>query len=252
LLVLLVLSLLHGRAYFVSGRAYYKGRKLLDVNQAAQAVPYFEEALKVGSTSSEVAGYAAMAYLKSGHPDTAYAVVKDISFKKDGFYHSLEAEFALFDKAAAKADEASKLYSEAKYTEAAGRMHEAADTYPAFASFGIQARLLDTSAAFYAEDYTGMVLLTESLWSELHTYDSAVSLANAYACVYASSGDESAREKAIEMMATAKKLASTKEAQNDLQEYEPRFNHRLETRKILTREQYNATFRPEQKEVRPQ
>jgi hypothetical protein len=252
LVALLVLSLVHGRSYFVGGHAYYKGRKLLNGNQPGQAVPYFEEALKVGANSSEVAGYAAMAYLKSGHPDAAYKVVKDVSFKKDAFYNSLEAEFGRVDQAAIKADEASKLYAEAKYTEAASRMHEAAKTYPAFTPFAIQSKLLDASVAFYAGDYPAMVELTEPLWAEYHTYDAAVAVANAYACVFASTGEDAAREKAVEMMTTAKTLASTKEAQDDLREYEPRFNHRIETRKILTREQYNAMFRAEAKELQPQ
>jgi tetratricopeptide (TPR) repeat protein len=252
LVALLALSLVHGRSYFVAGHAYYKGRKLLDNNQPEQAVPYFESALKVGANSSEVAGYAAMAYLRSGHPDVAYEVVKDVSFEKNAFYNSLEAEFGRFHRAAAKAGEAEKLYSEAKYAEAASRMHEAAKEYPGFAPFEMQASMLDSAVAFYSGDYPAMVELNEPLWNKYPTYDSAVSLANAYACVYASTGEETAKLKAVEMMAKAKILASTKEAHNDLQEYEPRFNHRLETRKILTREQYNAQFRPEEKAVQPQ
>jgi hypothetical protein len=118
-------------------------------------------------------------------------------------------------------------------------MHEALDTYPGFPAFVVQAKKLDSSVAFYAGDYTAMLELSESLWTDYPTYDSAAGLANAYACVYASTGDEAAKLKALEMLAKAKDMASTPDARKDLQEYEPRFNHRLETRKILTREQYN-------------
>jgi len=244
---LLVLSLAYGRSYFVAGQAYYKGRKFLDSNQPQQAVPFFEEALKVGADSSEVAGYAAMAYLRSGHPEHAYRVVEKVSFKKDDFYRSLEAEFGQFDRAATKADEAVKLYREAKYAEAAARMHEASASYPVFTPFVLQANMLDTSVAFEAADYPAMVRLAEPVWDKYPGYESAVGLANAYACVYASTGEETAKQRALEMMEKAKTLASTKEEGDDLKEYEPRFNHRLETRKILTRDKYNALFRSEEK-----
>ena len=249
LLALLVLSLVHGRSYFVAGRAYYAGRKLLDAGQPADAVPYFETALKVGASSSEVAGYAAMAYLKSGDPAEAYKVVKDVSFDQDGFYRSLKAEFDRVDRAAVKAEEARKLFGEGKYKEAASRMHEAASAYPAVHDFAVQAMILDSTVAFFAEDYATMAKITESLWEKYPDYDSAARLSSAYACVFASTGDETVKQKALEMMAKAKELATTKESQEDLQELEPRLNHRIETRKILTREQYNALFRPDEKAV---
>src|SRR5262245_27550143 len=139
LVVLLVLSLAYGRSYFAAGRDYYKGRKLLDSGQPEQALPFFESAMKVGGDSPEVAGYAAMAYLKSGHPDQAYNIVQNVSFEKGDLFRSLQAEFDRFDGAAKKADEAAKLYGEEKYTEAAGRMHEALDAYPIFTPFVVQA-----------------------------------------------------------------------------------------------------------------
>src|SRR5262249_2015211 len=126
LIALLVLSLFHGRSSFIAGHAYYKGKKLLDSGNAQDAVPYFEQALKVAENSPEVRGNAALAYLKSGQPVEAYKVAKGQKFENDDFYRSLQAEFNRFDGAATKADEARKLFEESKYREAAQRMHEAA------------------------------------------------------------------------------------------------------------------------------
>jgi len=247
LLALLVLSLFHGRSYFVAGQAYYKGKKLLDSGNAQGAVPYFEEALKVAVNSPEVAGNAALAYLKSGQPDPAYKVVKGQSFKNDDLYRTLTAEFDRWDRAATKADEAGKLYGESKYKEAAQRMHEAASAYPAFLGFEVQATVLDSSVAFSNGDYATMVRLSETLWTKDPGYYSAAALAGAYACVYASGGDETVKQKAMDTMAKAKTLVSSKEQQEDFQEWEPRFSHRIQTRQILTRDQYDALFRREKK-----
>lgn len=243
LLGLLALSIFQGREYFVAGRAYYRGKKLLDAGDAAGAVPHFQRALKVAGDSAEVKGNAALALLKSGQPLEAYRVVEAQSFKDDTLYRSLQSEFKRWESAAAKAEEAGKLYSESKYKEAAQRMREAAAAYPSFSVFDMQATLIDSSAAFDAKDYVRMMELTEAVWNKYPGYDSASSLAGAYACVYASDGDEAMKEKALDMMAKAKTYISSKEEEDDLQEWEPRFNHRLQTRKILTKSQYDALFR---------
>jgi tetratricopeptide (TPR) repeat protein len=243
LLALLVISLLHGRSYFIAGHSYYKGKKLLDSGNAADAVPYFEKALQVVAKSPEVAGNAGLAYLKSGDPNKAYEVVEGVSFNKDAFYESLKSEFERWDRASTKAEEAAKLFGESRYKEASQRMHEAAVIFPAFPAFTRGAERLDSSVAFYAGDYNTMLTLSEADWAKHPDYGSAAALAGAYACVYASGGDEAMKEKAVAMMAKAKTLASSKEDQSDLDEWEPRFNHRLQTRQIITREQYNSQFR---------
>ena len=44
------------------------------------------------------------------------------------------------------------------------------------------------------------------------------------------------------MMDSARSLVQSKDDQDDLSEWQPRFDHRIQTRKILTREQYYALF----------
>jgi tetratricopeptide (TPR) repeat protein len=242
LLVLLALSLYHGRSYFLAGHAFYKAKKLLDSGDARGAVPYFEKALRVAPYSPQVAENAALAYLKIGRVEQAYKAVEGQGFKNDDLFRSVKYEFEQWEKAAASADEAMKLYGDAKYKEAAQKMHAAAATYPALPAFESQALSLDIANAFQTGDYDGMVPLAEAAWKKLPDYDSAASLAGAYACVYASRGEEAARQNAMDMMDKARSLAKSNEEQKDLAEWQPRFDHRIQTRKILSSEQYHALF----------
>lgn len=242
LFALLLISLVHGRSYFAAGLDYYSGKKLLDAGKAAAAMPFFEEALKIVPDSQEVVENAALAYLRSGQPLKASKILEGGSFQNDDLYRTLKAEFDRWVLAANKADQADKLYSQAKYKEAAADMHEAAAAYPAMPALAMQAQSLDSAVAFFAGDYDTMVRLTESMWRKYPAYQSAAALAGAYACVYASTGGETAKQKAGEMMDKSKTLASSKDDLDDLKEWEPRFNHRMQTRQILTKEQYAAAF----------
>src|SRR5262249_28132212 len=95
---------------------------------------------------------------------------------------------------------------------------------------------------FDARDYDGLVTLSEKLWSRHQSYESAAGLAGAYACRYAVTGDDGVKQKAMEMMDKARSLAKSKDEQDDLMEWQPRFDHRIQTRKIVTKEEYDAMF----------
>src|SRR5262245_34582205 len=135
LLAMLVLSLIHGQSYFVAGRAYYKGKKLLADHRAAEAVPYLVEALKAGGNSNELVETGAIAHLTAGQPDEAYKLVESRNFETDELFRSMKAEFERWTAAAKKAEEAERLYKDKNYKDAALRMKEAAAGYPAFAGF---------------------------------------------------------------------------------------------------------------------
>jgi tetratricopeptide (TPR) repeat protein len=240
LLLLLVFSLYHGRTYFLAGHSYYKGMKLLESGDAADAVPHFEEALKIGPRSARIIQYAALANIKSGRIERASRIVEGQKFSQDDLFRSLNAEFDRFEQAAKIADEGAKLYSDGKYGEGAQRMHAAAMTFPAFSGFQAQALEMDSGIAFYSKDYDAMVRLSEAAWKQSPDYPSAASLAGAYACVYADRGDTAYRQKALDMMEKSRSFATSKEEKEDFAEWEARFDHRIRTRKILTREQYLA------------
>jgi len=242
LVLLLAISLVHGRSYFAAGRSYYRAKKLLESGAAKEAVPYFQQALESGTTSPDVLQNTALAYLRAGMPQQAYKVVEGRTFEKTDLFRVVEAEFNRFAQASAKADTAAQMYKEKKYQEAAKNMHEAAAAYPVFPGFTEAANRLDYSVLFDARDYDGMVTLSEKLWSRHQSYESAAGLAGAYACRYAVTGDDSVKQKAMEMMDKARSLAKSKDEQDDLMEWQPRFDHRIQTRKIVTKEEYDAMF----------
>ena len=233
------------RSYFAAGRSYYRGKKLLEIGHPVEAVPHFQKALESGTTSPDVLQNTALAYLRAGMPEEAYKVVEGRTFENTKLFRSVEAEFNRWVQASEKANNAAQLYKEKKYREAAKSMHEAATTYPELPSFSDSADRLDYTVLFDAGDYDGLVALSEKLWARNQSYESAAALSGAYACRYAVTGDNGVKRKATEMIDRARSLAKSKDEQDNLSEWQPRFDHRIQTRKILTREQYYALF-PEQ------
>lgn len=242
LLLLLGVALVHGRSYFAAGHSYYRAKKLLDSGHPLEAVLHFQKALESGTTSGDVLQNTALAYLRAGMPEEAYKLVEGRTFEKTELFRSVEAEFNRWVQASEKANNAAQLYKEKKYREAAKSMHEAAAAYPELPSFADSADRLDYTVLFDARDYDGLVNLSEKLWARNHTYESAAALAGAYACRYAVTGDDEIKRKATHMMDSARSLAKSKDDQEDLSEWQPRFDHRIQTRRILTREQYYSLF----------
>jgi hypothetical protein len=115
--------------------------------------------------------------------------------------------------------------------------------FPEFPLFDVQADLMDSNAAFFAGDYAAMVRYAETAWQKIPSYQTASALSGAYASLYAATGDTEVRQKAVEMMTRSRTLASSQEDREDLEAWEPRFEHRLRTRRILTSKQYDALFR---------
>jgi tetratricopeptide (TPR) repeat protein len=242
LLLLLGVALVHGRSYFAAGRSYYRAKKLLESGHPLEAVLHFQKALESGTTSADVLQNTALAYLRAGMPEEAYKLVEGRTFEKTELFRSVEAEFNRWVQASEKANNAAQLYKEKKYREAAKSMHEAAAAYPELPSLADSADRLDYTVLFDAGDYDGLVNLSEKLWARNHTYESAAGLAGAYACRYAVTGDDEIKRKATHMMDSARSLAKSKDDQDDLSEWQPRFDHRIQTRRILTREQYYSLF----------
>src|SRR5262252_7062039 len=222
------------------GYKSHLAKKLLESGHPKEAVPHFQKALESGTTSADVLQNTALAYLRAGMPEEAYKVVE--GFEKNELFHSVEAEFNRFVQASEKANSAAQLYKDKKYREAAKTMHEAATAYPELLSFAESADRLDYTVLFDARDYDSLITLSEKLWAHNHSYESAAALAGAYTCRYAVSRDDEIRRKATNMMDSARSLVQSKDDQDDLSEWQPRFDHRIQTRKILTRDQYYARF----------
>lgn len=250
LLVLLVISLVHGRKYFRSGRTMYVGERLVDDGRYAEALPYLEETLRVAPGSDKAVLLTAKAALKIGDFDTASKALQGHDGGK--FADGKDAKFlevnALWERALGaleKADKASKLEEQDGHAaEAARLMHEAAASYPEASSLAVAAEGYDAGAAFERMDYDAYLAIAEKLWKEYPSSLASAAVASAFACQYAATGDMSYRKQAEEMLQKAGQQAQANpDEMKDFQEFAERIRYRIDTRQIIGRQEYDRKFR---------
>jgi hypothetical protein len=99
----------------------------------------------------------------------------------------------------------------------------------------------EAGAAFDAGDYA-LFLERQKALAKLDPTDAMAEagVASAYACQYAVSGQETLRQQAVAQLARAAKLVKDDPA--PFEEYERRIRHRLETREIISREEFLRRF----------
>ncbi len=102
-------------------------------------------------------------------------------------------------------------------------------------------RQAEAGAAFDARDYA-LFLEKEKAGAALDPTNAtaAAGVASALACQYAASGDEALKAAALAQLKKAAALVKGDRA--SFEEYEARILHRLETREIITREEYARRF----------
>lgn len=250
LLLLLVVALAHGRKYFHAGRAMYIGERLVEQQKYAEALPYLKETLTIAPNSDKASLLAAKSALMIGDVESADKALHehDGGHYEDGQNAQFLEVNSLWDRAneaLKKADEAGKLAKEdGKSAQAAKLMHQAAALYPQLPSLVFAAESLDAGAAFERRDFDSFLAISENQWKEQSDWNTASQLASALACKYAISGVSDFRARAEEMLAKANQLAqSDVGAVNSLAEYAPRIQYRLESRKIISRQEYDRRFR---------
>jgi len=254
LLVLLGVALVHGRTYFHAGRQMYRGERLVDEKRFAEALPYLKEAIQIAPQSDKAVLLTAKAALNVGDLETAGKALQGHAggnFEDGNDPQFLEVK-ALWDRAEAAAKKAEKAQELAQHeghdAEAAQLMHEAVALYPEAPGLAIAAEVYDGGAAYERKDYDSFLAISLKQWKAAPSSETAAIVASAAACKYAVTGDPSFRKQAEEMLHTAEEKAHENAAAlKSLDEYAPRIRYRLETRQILSREEYNRRFRPDQK-----
>jgi hypothetical protein len=95
--------------------------------------------------------------------------------------------------------------------------------------------------AFKRRDYDGFLDFSQQLL-KLHPDQAGAlgAVASAYACKYAATGDPQFRVQALQYLEQAKKQPGGQD--DSVKEFENRFQHRLQTREILTRSQFKERF----------
>jgi hypothetical protein len=250
LLLLLVVALVHGRKYFHAGREMYLGEHRVAEGRYTEALPHLQETLRIAPRSDKAALLAAKAALLSGDFDSADRALQG----HDGghFEDANNPEFSEVERlwnrasgALTKATQAAKLEEQdGKEIEAARLMHEAASAYPELRDLAFAAEAYDEGVAFIKKDYDAFVAIAEKQWKEHPQANTAAALASALACKYAITGDNTFRQGSEELLQKSRELANgNPEALKNLDEFSERNRYRLESRKIISKQEYDRQFR---------
>jgi len=250
LLVLLVASLAHGRKYFQAEREMYIGEHLVMQGRYKSALPHLQQTLRIAPGSDKASLLAAKAALLDG--DVASAD-KALQGHNGGHFEDADKpEFkevnSLWNRATSaleKAEQAAKLEDQdGKEIEAARLMHEAAATYPELPALAFAAESYEEGVAFIRQDYDAFLAIAERQWKQQAVPQTAAALASALACKYAITKNAAYRQQSEEMLEKAQQLAQgNAEALKGLEEFAERNRYRLESRQIISKQEYDRRFR---------
>ncbi|GAC1621952.1 MAG: hypothetical protein NVS9B13_14120 [Candidatus Acidiferrum sp.] len=250
LLLLLVVSLLHGQKYFHAGREMYIGERLVEKGLYKDALPHLQETLQIAPNSDKAVLLAAKAALLSGDAGSAAKALQG----HDGghFDDASNPEFievnSLWNRASSalvKAEEAAKLEEqEGKEIEAERLMHEAASMYPELPALALAAESYEEGVAFSRKDYDAFLAIAQKQGEKQPMARTAASLSSALACKYAATGNISYRQRSEEMLEKARQLSQGNvESLRSLDEFAERNRYRLESRQIISRVEYDRRYR---------
>ena len=255
LVLLLAASLLHGRTYFHAGSEMYRGQKLVEQAKYAEAVPHLKQAVRIAPGSDKAVLLLAKAALKIGDMQTAATALpghEEGHFENGQDQDVLELK-ALWDRAAGaakKANEAGKLaLAGGKDVEAAKLFREAADQYPESNEMREAVPYYEEGAAFEQKNYDRFLSLAQQVFATSPNATNAATIASAWACKYAVSGDVQFKDEAEQFLLKAQEMAqSDAEEKKQMEDYVPRIRYRIDSRQIITTQEYNKRFRSNEKE----
>ena len=228
----------------------YIGERLVEEDKFEQAVPYLQETLKIAPGSDKAVLLLAKAALKSGNVQVAATALQGHSGGK--FENGKDPAFvevrALWERALSamgKAEQASKLAKqEGHAAEAARLMHEAASSYPEALGLAAAAELYDGGAAFERKDYDSLLALARRFAKEHPGPQATAMVASALACKYAATGNSEYRTESEETLRSAERqVQGDPPAMEYFQEYAERIRHRLNSREIINKQEYDRRFR---------
>jgi len=105
----------------------------------------------------------------------------------------------------------------------------------------------EAGVAFDSKNYDEFLARMKSLAdNNPHDAMAVAGVASAYACKYAVTGDPQFRQQALDWLLRAEKAGGA--GQPPFIEYQARIRHRLDTREIISREEYQRRFADQQKE----
>jgi hypothetical protein len=233
----------------------YIGERLVDDGRYAEALPYLRETLRVAPGSDKAVLLTAKAALKAGDVDTASKALQGhdggrFEDGKDGKFLEVNVLWERAIGAMEKAGKANKLMEQDGHAaEAARLMHEAAASYPEASVLAVVAEDYDEGAAFERKDYDAYLSMAEKQWKDRPSPITTAAVASAFACKYAATGDVSYRKQSEEMLQKAQQQAQgNSDEMKGFQEFAERIRYRLDSRKVIGKQEYDRRFRSNEKQ----
>lgn len=241
---LLIVALIHGGKFFSAGKSLYRGEKLIAAGQFEKAAVELRKSVASVPDCSKCILLLAKADLLAGELEEAFKIVENRTFKQDDLFRVVEGHFK-------RVASAGSLLQEAEKDGKAGRSHEALDkvkqaraAYPELRGGETLQTSIEIGLAYEAKDYDRFLELAQALQRKMpdvaHT---AAQVASALACKFAVTGDENYRMQAHEYLLKAQGLVKTSEEREGYQEYAERIRHRLQSREIIDKAEFDRRFR---------
>ncbi|MCI0352949.1 MAG: hypothetical protein L0Z53_26300 [Acidobacteriales bacterium] len=248
LLVLLGLALWHGIPYFHAERSLVLGERAIAEKKYAEATVHLENVLKVAPKGQKAVLLATKAYLLADDIQKAQAALQHRqTFEQDALFREVNAFWNRAVDAYENAAKASKLLEAKKYEEAAKLMSTASAQYPESLNLAVAADFYAGGAAFERKDYDSFVTFSRAAMKKTPEDPQVVAgVASALACKYAVTGNPEFRNSAEELLEKAKVLSHDAESKADYEEYAERIRHRLDTREIIEKQEYDRRYRKAQ------
>jgi hypothetical protein len=249
LLILLAVALIHGRKYFHAGRMMYAGERLVEHGKYREAVPFLKDADELAPQSDKASLLLAKAALHIGDVRTAQKALQGHAaghYERSDEFQEVESLWNRATNALDKAQKASELVDQpGKSEEAEALMRQAAAEYPEAPQLTAAVPYFEAGSAFEHKDYDRFLAIAEGIWKvQPGSAGAAAELAGALACKYAVTGDPSLRTRSEEMMEKLRQLSQgDKAVEQRYQEYAERLKHRLDTREIINKQEYDRRFR---------
>ena len=250
LAVLLVFALVHGSAYVSAVRDTYRAEKKLKKGNGSQAVALLSPVVERFPSCERCVLDLALADLAVGDAANA-SKVTDAHGNFSDDVNELSAEvqrgFDKVDEASKKLDEIGTLLDADKPQEAQAKLDEAQKTFPNWNIYPEYQQEIDANKAFLQKDWDGYAAIRKQQLDEYPKNAFVMAgYTSALAAKYAATGDESLKQAALHELEETKVTANgNKKAEEMYSEFSPRIEHRLRTRLIIDKAEYDGRFRPE-------
>lgn len=247
LLLLLAFALWHDGPYFAAGRQLIAARRDMDKSDYKSAVTHFAKILPLKPTEQDVILQAARAYLMTGDVGGAGQFLDlRVKYEDNAEFKDVNAFWERANHALVLTDSAHKLAEANRPVEASRLISQASQGYPEAVGLRVAVLIYKGGDAFERKDYDLFLSTSREALALMPEEPNVVaSVASALACKYALTGDPAFRVEAESLLARAGELSrqGTAEEQADHAEYAERIRHRLTSRMIIDRDEYNRRFR---------